>query len=62
MSKGDKLRTNVDVLTRQIDYCIQSADLLFDALDNIDKMAIELLKLREEFEQELSEMEEKLNE
>ncbi len=62
MSKGDKLRTNVDVLTRQIDYCIQSADLLFDALDNIDKMAIELLKLREEVEQELSEMEEKLNE
>ncbi len=62
MSKGDKLRTYIDVLTQQIESCIQSQDILFDTLAHIDKTALRLMKLRKELEQELSEMEEAADE
>ncbi len=62
MSKGDKLRTYIDVLTQQIASCIQRQDRLFDKIDNIEKEALKLMKLRKELEQELSEMEEAADE
>ncbi len=62
MSKGDRLRTYIGVLTQQVDSCLQSQDMLFDTIDHIEIEALKLMKLRKEIEQELTEIEEQEDE